>query len=471
MAKIKSAYFCQSCGYQSPKWLGKCSACGEWNTFVEEIIEKPNTSIPEWKSSSTSLTRANQPVAIHKIIFSEENRLITPDKELNRVLGGGIVAGSLVLIGGEPGIGKSTLMLQIAMNLPGLKVLYISGEESEQQIKMRAERLGPQPAEGVTRTTTHPEGKGTYILTETSTQNIFKQIEILEPDIVVVDSIQTLYSAHIESTPGSVSQVRECTAELLRFAKETSTPVFLIGHITKDGMIAGPKILEHMVDTVLQFEGDRHHVYRILRTVKNRFGSASELGIYEMQGDGLREVSNPSEILLSERDEPLSGITISAMLEGLRPMLIETQALVSTSAYGTPQRSATGFDTKRMNMLLAVLEKRCGFRLGTKDVFLNIAGGLRVEDPAIDLAVIIAVISSHEDMPVSSKTCFAAEVGLSGEIRAVNRIEQRIAEAEKLGFEQIYISKYNKKGLDIKRYKIEIKTVSKVEEVFNSLFG
>ncbi len=471
MAKIKSAYFCQSCGYQSPKWLGKCSACGEWNTFVEEIIEKPNTSIPEWKSSSTSLTRANQPVAIHKIIFSEENRLITPDKELNRVLGGGIVAGSLVLIGGEPGIGKSTLMLQIAMNLPGLKVLYISGEESEQQIKMRAERLGPQPAEGVTRTTTHPEGKGTYILTETSTQNIFKQIEILEPDIVVVDSIQTLYSAHIESTPGSVSQVRECTAELLRFAKETSTPVFLIGHITKDGMIAGPKILEHMVDTVLQFEGDRHHVYRILRTVKNRFGSASELGIYEMQGDGLREVSNPSEILLSERDEPLSGITISAMLEGLRPMLIETQALVSTSAYGTPQRSATGFDTKRMNMLLAVLEKRCGFRLGTKDVFLNIAGGLRVDDPAIDLAVIIAVISSHEDMPVSSKTCFAAEVGLSGEIRAVNRIEQRIAEAEKLGFEQIYISKYNKKGLDIKRYKIEIKTVSKVEEVFNSLFG
>ncbi len=471
MAKIKSAYFCQSCGYQSPKWLGKCSACGEWNTFVEEIIEKPNTSIPEWKSCSTSLTRANQPVAIHKIIFSEENRLITPDKELNRVLGGGIVAGSLVLIGGEPGIGKSTLMLQIAMNLPGLKVLYISGEESEQQIKMRAERLGPQPAEGVTRTTTHPEGKGTYILTETSTQNIFKQIEILEPDIVVVDSIQTLYSAHIESTPGSVSQVRECTAELLRFAKETSTPVFLIGHITKDGMIAGPKILEHMVDTVLQFEGDRHHVYRILRTVKNRFGSASELGIYEMQGDGLREVSNPSEILLSERDEPLSGITISAMLEGLRPMLIETQALVSTSAYGTPQRSATGFDTKRMNMLLAVLEKRCGFRLGTKDVFLNIAGGLRVEDPAIDLAVIIAVISSHEDMPVSSKTCFAAEVGLSGEIRAVNRVEQRIAEAEKLGFEQIYISKYNKKGLDIKRYKIEIKTVSKVEEVFNSLFG
>lgn len=459
MAKTKSAYFCQSCGYQSAKWMGKCPACGEWNTFVEEVIEKPNTSIPDWKGESTSLTRSNKPVAIKDIVFTEENRLVTPDKELNRVLGGGVVGGSLVLIGGEPGIGKSTLMLQIAMNLPGLKVLYVSGEESEQQIKMRAERL------------TESLKADCYILTETSTQNIFKQIEILEPNMVIIDSIQTLYSAHIESTPGSVSQVRECTAELLRFAKETSTPVFLIGHITKDGMIAGPKILEHMVDTVLQFEGDRHHVYRILRTIKNRFGSASELGIYEMQGNGLREVSNPSEILLSQREEPLSGITISAMLEGLRPMLIETQALVSTAAYGTPQRSATGFDTRRMNMLLAVLEKRCGFRLSTKDVFLNIAGGLRVEDPGIDLAVIVAVISSHEDMPVSSKTCFAAEVGLSGEIRAVNRIEQRIAEAEKLGFDTIFISKYNKKGLDINRYKIEIKTVSKVEEVFSSLFG
>ncbi|HCN82486.1 MAG TPA: DNA repair protein RadA [Sphingobacteriaceae bacterium] len=475
MAKTKSAYFCQSCGYQSPKWLGKCSACGEWNTFVEEIIEKPNTSVPDWKAESTSLTRANKPIAIHEIVFSEENRLITPDKELNRVLGGGVVGGSLVLVGGEPGIGKSTLMLQIAMNLPGLKVLYVSGEESEQQIKMRAERLSPPaPLKGgsmASNTSPSYAQSATYILTETSTQNIFKQIEILQPDMVIIDSIQTLYSAHIESTPGSVSQVRECTAELLRFAKETSTPVFLIGHITKDGMIAGPKILEHMVDTVLQFEGDRHHVYRILRTIKNRFGSASELGIYEMQGNGLREVSNPSEILLSQREEPLSGITISAMLEGLRPMLIETQALVSTAAYGTPQRSATGFDTRRMNMLLAVLEKRCGFRLSTKDVFLNIAGGLRVEDPGIDLAVIVAIISSHEDMPVSSKTCFAAEVGLSGEIRAVNRVEQRIAEAEKLGFDTIYISKYNKKGLDEKRYNIEIKTVSKVEEVFGSLFG
>ena len=459
MAKSKSAYFCQSCGNESAKWLGKCPSCNQWNTFVEEIIEKTNVNIPDWKTGTSSTKRANKPAVIHEIVFSEEHRLITPDKELNRVLGGGIVSGSLVLIGGEPGIGKSTLMLQVALNLPGLKVLYVSGEESEQQIKMRAERLN-QSAKA-----------DCYILTETSTQNIFKQIEILQPNMVVIDSIQTLYSAHIESTPGSVSQVRECTAELLRFAKESGTPVFLIGHITKDGMIAGPKILEHMVDTVLQFEGDRHHVYRILRSIKNRFGSASELGIYEMNGMGLREVSNPSEILLSQREEPLSGITISAMLEGMRPMLIETQALVSHSAYGTPQRSATGFDTRRMNMLLAVLEKRCGFRLSAKDVFLNIAGGLRVEDPAIDLAVVVAIISSHEDMPVNSKICFAAEVGLSGEIRAVNRIEQRIAEAEKLGFEQIFISKYNKKGLDTSRYRIGIKTVAKIEEVFSALFA
>ena len=429
----------------------------------------------DWKSGSTSTQRSNKPAALHEIIYSEENRLITPDNELNRVLGGGIVSGSIVLIGGEPGIGKSTLMLQVAINLPGLKVLYISGEESEEQIKMRAERLINVPAKDGSK---FPGVADTYILTETSTQNIFKQIEILAPDIVVVDSIQTLHSAHIESTPGSVSQVRECTAELLRFAKESGTPVFLIGHITKDGMIAGPKILEHMVDTVLQFEGDRHHVYRILRAVKNRFGSASELGIYEMLGSGLREVSNPSEILLSQRDEPLSGITISVILEGLRPMLIETQALVSVSAYGTPQRSATGFDTKRMNMLLAVLEKRCGFKLSTQDVFLNIAGGLRVEDPAIDLAVVVAIISSHEDMPVDSKICFAAEVGLSGEIRAVNRIEQRIAEAEKLGFEKIFISKYNlPAGKNVhddfnwKKYRIQIVTVAKVEEVFHALFG
>jgi len=478
MAKTRIAYFCQSCGFEAAKWLGKCPSCAQWNTFVEEILEKENTAVPKWKSASTTLQRANKPVEVADITFNEEDRLLTPDNEFNRVLGGGIVAGSLVLIGGEPGIGKSTLMLQLAMNMPNLKVLYVSGEESERQIKMRAERLSEVGSRKSEAGSQKSDGKGCFILTETSTQNIFKQIEELEPDLVVIDSIQTLHSAHIESTPGSVSQVRECTAELLRFAKESGTPVFLIGHITKDGMIAGPKILEHMVDTVLQFEGDRHHVYRILRTVKNRFGSASELGIYEMLGEGLREVSNPSEILLSQRDEPLSGITISATLEGMRPMLIETQALVSTSVYGTPQRTATGFDTKRMSMLLAVLEKRCGFNLGAKDVFLNITGGIRVEDPAIDLGLAAAIISSHEDIPIPFKTCFAGEIGLSGEIRAVNRVEQRIAEAQKLGFEQIFISKYNmpsaaqdKKRIDLSRYKIDVKIVSRIEEVFGLLFG
>lgn len=481
MAKTKIAYFCQSCGYESPKWLGKCPSCQQWNTFVEEILEKSNASVPNWKSSPASSQRANKPVEVADITFKEEHRLLTPDKEFNRVLGGGIVAGSLVLIGGEPGIGKSTLMLQLALNMPNVKVLYVSGEESDHQIKMRAERLvslDTQQTRAKNKELKDEFGKGCFILTETSTQNIFKQIEELQPDILVIDSIQTLHSSHVESTPGSVSQVRECTAELLRFAKETSTPVFLIGHITKDGMIAGPKILEHMVDTVLQFEGDRHHVYRILRTIKNRFGSSSELGIYEMLGEGLREVSNPSEILLSQRDEPLSGITISATLEGMRPMLIETQALVSTSAYGTPQRTATGFDTKRMSMLLAVLEKRCGFRLGAKDVFLNITGGIRVEDPAIDLGLAAAIISSHEDIPIPFKTCFAGEIGLSGEIRAVNRVEQRIAEAQKLGFEQIFISKYNmptaakdKNRLDLSRYTIDVKVVGRIEEVFGLLFG
>lgn len=403
---------------------------------------------------------ASKPAAIKEIVYKEENRIITADDEFNRVLGGGIVPGSLVLIGGEPGIGKSTLMLQLTLGMGMLKVLYVSGEESEQQIKMRAERLKTDFVD-----------ENVYILTETSTQNIFKQVEILTPDLLIVDSIQTLQSAHIESAPGSVSQVRECTAELMRFAKESGTPVFLIGHITKDGSIAGPKILEHMVDTVLQFEGDRHHLYRILRAVKNRFGAASELGIYEMQGNGLRQVANPSEILLSQREEQLSGITISAMLEGLRPMLIETQALVSHSAYGTPQRSATGFDTRRMNMLLAVLEKRCGFRLSVQDVFLNIAGGLKTEDPAVDLGIVVAIISSHEDIPVSSKICFAAEVGLSGEIRAVNRIEQRITEAERLGFSEIYISKYNQKVIDTSRFTISIKGVAKIEEVFHGIFG
>jgi DNA repair protein RadA/Sms len=458
MAKTKSAYFCQSCGYESAKWLGKCPSCNNWNTFVEEVIEKGSINVPTWKSSTGS-QRLSKPNKVEEIQSATEERTATGDSELDRVLGGGLVAGSVVLIGGEPGIGKSTLMLQLALNVPGRKILYISGEESEQQIKMRAERITSQPKSNC------------YILTETSTQNIFKQIEELAPEIVIVDSIQTLHSAHIDSTPGSVSQVRECTAELLRFAKETATPVFLIGHITKDGTIAGPKILEHMVDTVLQFEGDRHHIYRILRSIKNRFGAAAELGIYAMQSDGLREVSNPSEILLSQRDEELSGIAISATLEGARPMLIETQALVSTAAYGTPQRSATGFDTKRMNMLLAVLEKRCGFRLSAKDVFLNIAGGIKVEDPAIDLAIMAAIISSHEDISISSKICFAAEVGLSGEIRAVNRIEQRISEAEKLGFEQIVISNYNLKGLVLDKFKIKIITVSKIEEVFSLLFG
>lgn len=458
MAKSKSAYFCQSCGYESAKWLGKCPSCNEWNTFVEEIIEKPGAKVPTWKTN-TGNERSNKPARVDQILSVKEERTLTGDQELDRVLGGGLVAGSVILIGGEPGIGKSTLMLQLALNISGKKILYISGEESEQQIKMRAERITTSPTADC------------YILTETSTQNIFKQITALEPDIVVVDSIQTLHSAHIESTPGSVSQVRECTAELLRFAKETDTPVFLIGHITKDGTIAGPKILEHMVDTVLQFEGDRHHVYRILRSIKNRFGAAAELGIYAMHGNGLRQVSNPSEILLSQREEELSGIAISATLEGARPMLIETQALVSAAAYGTPQRSANGFDTRRMNMLLAVLEKRCGFRLSTRDVFLNIAGGIKVEDPAIDLAIMAAIISSHEDIFISSKICFAAEVGLSGEIRAVNRIEQRISEAEKLGFEKIFISAYNMKGLVIEKYKIELVAVSKIEDVFSALFG
>jgi len=458
LAKTKSAYFCQSCGYETAKWLGKCPSCNSWNTFVEEIIEKPTSNIPAWQPSGSS-KKLNKPNKVTNIESSTEHKISTSDLELDRVLGGGLVAGSVILIGGEPGIGKSTLMLQLALNIPGKKVLYISGEESEQQIKMRAERITENPAADC------------YILTETSTQHIFKQIEDLEPDILVIDSIQTLHSSHIESTPGSVSQVRECTAELIRFAKETGTPVFLIGHITKDGAIAGPKILEHMVDTVLQFEGDRHHIYRILRSIKNRFGAAAELGIYAMHGAGLRQVSNPSEILLSQRDEELSGIAISATLEGARPMLIETQALVSTAAFGTPQRSATGFDTRRMNMLLAVLEKRCGFRLGTRDVFLNIAGGIRVEDPAIDLAIVAAIISSHEDISISSKICFAAEVGLSGEIRAVNRIEQRISEADKLGFERIFVSKYNLKGLAIDKFNIEITGVSKIEDVFSLLFG
>ncbi|MBX9851960.1 MAG: DNA repair protein RadA [Cytophagaceae bacterium] len=453
MAKIKSSFFCQNCGAQSPKWLGKCPACGEWNTYVEEILQKEDK--PQWNSTSQQV--ANKPKAINEISYDEEKRTKTPDDELNRVLGGGIVPGSLVLIGGEPGIGKSTLMLQIALNLLKSKVLYVSGEESDQQIKMRAQRIGIK-------------GNNCFILNETSTQNIFKQIEILQPEILIIDSIQTLHSAFIESAAGSISQVRECTAELLRYAKETGTPVFIIGHITKEGTLAGPKVLEHMVDTVLQFEGDRHLSYRILRTIKNRFGSTSELGIYEMQGTGLREVKNPSEILISQREEELSGITIGATLEGNRPLLIEIQSLVSAATYGTPQRSSTGFDAKRLNMLLAVLEKRGGLRLGVQDVFLNIAGGFKVEDPAIDLAVCASIASSFEDKAISHKICFAAEVGLGGEIRAVNRVENRISEAEKLGFKEIYISKYNKKGLDTSKFTLKIHAVAKLEEAFERLF-
>lgn len=461
MAKTKSVYFCQHCGYESPKWLGKCPSCQEWNTFVEEIQEKAGSSpVPSWKSEQSSTVGGRRQAAVlHDIVYTESDRIQTVDPELNRVLGGGIVRGSLVLIGGDPGIGKSTLMLQLALRMPAMRVLYVSGEESEQQIKMRAERL-EQSAQA-----------NCYILTETDVQQVFKQTEEIQPDLLIIDSIQTVYSYRIESAPGSVAQVRECTAMLLHYAKESGTPVFIVGHINKEGAIAGPKVLEHMVDTVLQFEGDRHHAYRILRATKNRFGSASELGIYEMQGAGLRPVENPSEILLSQREDPMSGIAIAAMLEGIRPMLIEVQALVGNSAYGTPQRSSTGFDVRRLNMLLAVLEKRFGFRLNMQDIFLNIAGGLRVEDPAIDLAVVMAVISSQQDIPIPSDIAFAAEIGLSGEIRAVNRIEQRIAEAEKLGFRMIYISKYNTKGLVPGKHQIIIRAVAKVEDVFASLFG
>lgn len=455
-AKTKTTFFCQSCGAQSGKWIGKCPSCGEWNTYVEEVIQKAGDD--RKKGLGSSKQRATKPLRVSEIEQSGEIRITLPDKELNRVLGGGVVPGSVVLFGGEPGIGKSTLMLQVALQQKKIKTLYISGEESEQQIRMRADRMGIK-------------NDDCYILSETSTQNIFKQIEMLEPNLVIVDSIQTMYSAHIDSAPGSISQVRECTAELLRYAKESSTPVFLIGHITKDGMLAGPKVLEHMVDTVLQFEGDRHHIYRLLRTLKNRFGSTNELGIYEMTGTGLREVSNPSEILITAREEAVSGVAIATMMEGARPMLIEIQTLVSSAVYGTPQRTATGFDAKRLSMLLAVLEKRCGFKLAAKDVFLNIAGGIKVEDPAIDLAVICATLSSSEDIPISQKFCFAAEVGLSGEIRPVSRVESRISEAEKLGFEQIFISKYNLKGLNQKNFGIKITSVAKVEDVFRALFG
>ena len=451
MSKTKSAFFCQTCGYETPKWMGKCPGCDEWNTLVEEIKIKKNTSTPFSREASKS-----EPKSIIHIEQVEEPKYKLLDNELNRVLGGGITQGSLVLIGGDPGIGKSTLMLQLAIK-EVIKVLYISGEESDQQIKMRAERIGVK-------------NDDCFILTETNLESILNHSSSIAPKILVIDSIQTLHSNHIESAPGSVSQVRECTSQLLRFAKENNTAIFLIGHITKDGAIAGPKVLEHMVDAVLQFEGDRNHMYRLLRTSKNRFGSINEIGIYEMQGNGLRIVENPSEILVTNNDNELSGISISATLEGLRPFLIEIQALVSSAVYGTPQRSSTGFDSKRLNMLLAVLEKRCGFKLGTKDVFLNIAGGIKVDDPGIDLAVAMAVLSSNANLPIPEGIAFSAEIGLSGEIRPVNRVDQRISEVEKLGFKKIIVSK-NSKGLKTKNYGIEIVQCAKIDEVVKNVFS
>lgn len=455
MAKQKTVFYCQNCGAQHAKMLGKCTTCNEWGTVVEEIIEKQETK-RNWKTSKTK-KKVEKAIKIEEISSENEDRILTKNNELNTVLGGGIVKGSVILLGGEPGIGKSTLILQIALQIKQ-KVLYVSGEESKNQIKMRAERLQ----------------KGTIpvneclILTETKTQNIFKSIEETQPEIVVIDSIQTLHTDYIEASPGSISQIRETTAELIKFAKETGTPVLLIGHINKEGSIAGPKILEHMVDVVLQFEGDRNHTYRILRANKNRFGSTAELGIYEMLGNGLREIENPSEILISEKEADLSGTAIAATLEGIRPLMIEVQALVSTAVYGTPQRSATGYNIKRLHMILAVLEKRAGFRLGAKDVFLNIAGGIKVDDPAIDLAVVCAILSSSEDVAIPQNYCFSAEIGLAGEIRAVNKVEQRILEAEKLGFKQIFVSKYCK--IPNKNYQIKIVKVAKIEQVYQLLF-
>ncbi len=456
MNKVKTAFFCSNCGYESAKWLGKCPACNLWNTFIEEVVERNQKEKNFWKevSGERSTTKAK---LLSEIENLKEERVVTNDAELNRVLGGGIVAGSLILVAGEPGIGKSTLLLQDALHLKNIVTLYVSGEESEQQIRMRANRLNIL-------------NENFYILTETALSVIFSEIKKLQPALVIIDSIQTLQSDNIDAAPGSIAQVRETTAALQRFAKETYTPVFLIGHITKDGSIAGPKILEHMVDTVLQFEGDQHYAYRILRTLKNRFGSTAELGIYEMMGNGMRMVTNPSEILIHQKEDILSGSAIAAGMEGLRPLLIETQALVTQSVYGTPQRTVSGLDTRRLQLLLAVLEKRGGFHFGVKDVFVNIAGGLRIEDPSVDLAIICALLSSYEDSPLPQNICFAGEVGLNGEIRAVNRVEQRIAEAEKLGFEKIIISPFNKKGLNKNNFKIDVMAVSKVDELYRLLF-
>ena len=453
MAKTKTTFICQNCGTQHAKWVGQCGACKEWNTIVEEVVQKEEKR--SWKQAKTAKKNINKPLKISDIQTNSEERIMTNNKELDTVLGGGLVKGSVTLLGGEPGIGKSTLLLQIALNI-AQKVLYVSGEESQSQIKMRAERLSSKTS-------------NCLILTETNTQQIFKNIEDINPEVLVIDSIQTLHTNTIEASPGSISQIRETAAELIKFAKETATPVLLIGHINKDGNIAGPKILEHMVDVVLQFEGDRNHTYRIVRSQKNRFGTTSELGIYEMLSSGLREISNPSEILISKKDSDLSGTAIASTLEGIRPLMIEIQALVSTAVYGTPQRSTTGYNLKRLNMILAVLEKRAGFKLGAKDVFLNITGGINVDDPAIDLAVVAAILSSNQDIAINPSVCFAAEVGLAGEIRPVSRIDQRIIEAEKLGYKTLVVSKYNK--ISSVNHKIKLILVGKIEEAFATLFA
>ncbi len=453
MAKIKTTFICQNCGTQHAKWVGQCGACKEWNTIVEEVVQKEEKR--SWKQAKTAKKNINKPLKISDIQTNSEERIMTNNKELDTVLGGGLVKGSVTLLGGEPGIGKSTLLLQIALNI-AQKVLYVSGEESQSQIKMRAERLSSKTS-------------NCLILTETNTQQIFKNIEDINPEVLVIDSIQTLHTNTIEASPGSISQIRETAAELIKFAKETATPVLLIGHINKDGNIAGPKILEHMVDVVLQFEGDRNHTYRIVRSQKNRFGTTSELGIYEMLSSGLREISNPSEILISKKDSDLSGTAIASTLEGIRPLMIEIQALVSTAVYGTPQRSTTGYNLKRLNMILAVLEKRAGFKLGAKDVFLNITGGINVDDPAIDLAVVAAILSSNQDIAINPSVCFAAEVGLAGEIRPVSRIDQRIIEAEKLGYKTLVVSKYNK--ISSVNHNIKLILVGKIEEAFATLFA